>query len=281
MARPLRIHIPLKLYHVRSRGNDRRPLFEDDYDHLKYLELIARAVDRFKVRCLAYCLMTNHVHLLLQPTDHSVSRFMQQIGSSFAHWANRRHGRTGHLVEGRFKGSLVENSVYYLRVLRYIARNPVAAKMVDGPDKWAWSSYRATAGLTVVPPFLDVKQVWGTFDKRSRRHAQEQYRFFVSSDVDDDEDFAGLLVGSATFVQSLEPNLAPHRTNRELTYRDRFCTRPSLESIFDGRPDGPVLHAAVRKAFVAYAYTLREIGEHLGRPPSTIWAWVQRASDDQ
>ena len=277
MARPLRVHVPLQLYHVRSRGNDRRPIFEDADDHLKYLDLIGRGVDRFGVRCYAYCLMWNHVHLLLQPTQHSLSRFMHQVGSTFAQWSNRRHGRIGHVLEGRFRASLVENSVYYLRVLRYIVRNPVVARRVDSPARWEWSSYRATAGLDVAPSFLDVRQVWRTFDKRSQLRAQEQYRLFVASDTDDDEHFASLLVGSPTFMQSLEPEVSPHRATPEFTLADRFASRPPLTSIVGGIAPGPVLDAAVRLAFLQHAFTLTEIGQCVGRPAATVWLWVQRA----
>ncbi len=160
MARPLRIHVPGVACHVMSRGNNKQEIFSQDADYTRFLELLPRLCDRFRITCLAYCLMWNHTHLLLRPLDKPISSLMQQLNSTYCQWFNRRHERVGHVLQGRFKGRLVEDDASLVRVLRYILRNPVAARYVDDPAAWRWSSYRAIAGLEAAPDWLQVEETW-------------------------------------------------------------------------------------------------------------------------
>jgi len=102
MARPLRIHAPGMLHHVMSRGNDKREMFVDDVDYARYLHLLERSARRFSVIVNGYCLMPNHVHLLMRPTVHPLARLMQHVNSAYCGWFNRRHGRVGHVLQGRY-----------------------------------------------------------------------------------------------------------------------------------------------------------------------------------
>jgi putative transposase len=275
MARPLRLHIPGMLCHVTSRGNAQQPIFEDDVDHLRYLELLARATARFKVACVAYCLMWNHVHLLLRPGDLPISRLMQQLNSTYAQWFNRRRSRTGHVLQGRFDARLVDNDVYRLRVLRYIIRNPVVARYTTHPGDWRWSSCRTTAGLEKPPAFLDVVDALGAFHGDSRV-AQEMFRAFTESPADDGLAFGALLLGPDAFARQLEPVLRPHRDKEDFLYAQRFAARAPLAEVLADARKGPELDAAMRCAFLDHAYTLREISECVGRPPKTVWSRIKR-----
>ena len=154
MARPLRVEFAGALYHVTSRGNEKRPIFKNDGDRLKFLELLGEAVSRFGWTLTAWVLMTNHFHLVVQTNEPNLSRGMHWLNGTYAAWFNRRHGRWGHLFGGRFKAFLVEEETYFKEVLRYVVLNPVRAGLVAHPANYRWSSYRATAGLSPAPEWL-------------------------------------------------------------------------------------------------------------------------------
>ena len=132
MARPLRIEFPSALYHVTSRGDRREPIFEDDEDRRKFLRVLAETVDRFNWICHAYCLMTNHYHLVVETPEANLSKGMRQLNGVYTQASNRRHRRTGHLFQGRFKAILVDKDSYLLELTRYVVLNPVRAKMATG-----------------------------------------------------------------------------------------------------------------------------------------------------
>jgi putative transposase len=276
MARPLRLHAPGMLHHVMSRGNDKREMFIDDVDYARYLELLERSARRFSVHVDGYCLMRNHVHLLLRPTSHPLSRLMQHVNSAYCGWFNRRHGRVGHVLQGRYKAQIVEGGPSFLCVLRYLMLNPVTAGMVTRAEDWRWSSFRHTAGLENTPTFLTLAAVWHMFDPSDRIHAQQCFRRFVEGPSVDNELRTGLLMGSDGFIRSFQPQLAVHREDRELVHAERFAARPPLSELLPGLRRGPLAHQGARCAFHVHAFTLREIAEYVGVSPSAVWAWTRR-----
>ena len=151
MARPLRIEFPGAVYHVTSRGNEKRPIFKNDGDRKAFLAFLAETAKRFGWSITAWVLMTNHFHLVLQTPEPNLSRGMHWLNGSYAGWFNHAHKRWGHLFGGRFKAFLVEKEAYFTEVLRYVVLNPVRAGMVTTPEKYRWSSYRSTAGLEQLP----------------------------------------------------------------------------------------------------------------------------------
>jgi len=112
MARPLRIEYPGAIYHVMCRGNQRRSIFEDESDYQRLFQGLEQAVGRFGWELLAFVLMPNHFHLLLRTPQANLSRGMQYLVSGYANWHAKRHGRPGHLTQGRFKAALVEDESY-------------------------------------------------------------------------------------------------------------------------------------------------------------------------
>ena len=152
MARPLRIEYNGALYHVTSRGNERKPIFKDDGNRDLFLTTLWQVSERFHWLCHAYCLMGNHYHLVIETPDGNLSKGMRQLNGVYTQAFNRRHHRVGQLFQGRFKGILVQKESHYLEVCRYVGLNPARAKAVKQPREWAWSGYRATGGLAAVPP---------------------------------------------------------------------------------------------------------------------------------
>ncbi|MEY4561643.1 MAG: hypothetical protein RLZZ618_920 [Pseudomonadota bacterium] len=159
MTRPLRIEFPGAIYHVTSRGDRREPIFEDDDDRRVLLGVLHEALERFDASMLAYCLMGNHYHFVLQTRRPNLSRVMRHINGVYTQLFNARHGKVGHLFQGRFKAILVDRDAYLLEVCRYVELNPVRARMVRTPGEWPWSSYRAHLGQVVGPPWLDTPAV--------------------------------------------------------------------------------------------------------------------------
>lgn len=146
MPRPPRIILKgIPLHHI-QRGNDRRPVFMDDRDHLLYRDLLREGCGRFGCAVHAYVMMTNHVHLLLTPAEpDSVARLTQWMGRHYVRRFNRRHERTGTLWEGRFRASLIDSARHLLACTRYIDLNPVRAGMVARPERYPWSSHARLA----------------------------------------------------------------------------------------------------------------------------------------
>lgn len=133
--------------HIVQRGNNRMACFEADADRLVYLSMLRDLSALTHCAIHAYCLMTNHVHLLLTPdAEDGPSLLMRDLARCYASYFNRRHERTGTLWEGRFRSCLVDSARYVLGCYRYIEMNPVRAGMVGSPDAYAWSSHRANAG---------------------------------------------------------------------------------------------------------------------------------------
>lgn len=146
MARPVRIEYPGAVYHVVCRGNNRQNVFKDDRDRKRYLEKLVHYCELKEVRLLCYCLLSNHIHLLLETPQGNLSRMMQPFQTSYTLYFNRRHRRSGHVFEQRYKAFLVDKDNYLLQVSRYIHLNAVEAKLVKRPQDYRWSSYGAYVG---------------------------------------------------------------------------------------------------------------------------------------
>jgi REP element-mobilizing transposase RayT len=277
VSRPLRLHAPGLLHHVYARGNDKACIFADDEDCETFLHLLARTLPRFDVRCVAYCLLWNHYHLLLVPDAHPVSRLLQQLNSTYCQHFNRRHGRVGHVLQGRFGCRIVEDGAYARTVLRYLALNPVAAGRVATPEDWRWSSCRFALGLDDVPPYLSLDLVWAAFGTSDGALGRGRFADFILAGLQDV--FVNpLLHGSRHLSQRLEPQLEPHHSTRDFVYAHRFAARPTLGALLEGCSDRRGLEDAVHEAFHRQAYTLAEIAGAVSRDPSTVCRWIQRAA---
>jgi REP element-mobilizing transposase RayT len=125
MARPLRIEFAGALYHITARGNARQDIYLTDDDRELFLEMLQRVNDRHQWQCHAYCLMSNHYHLLIETQTPSLSKGMKMLNGTYTQSFNRTHNRVGHVFQGRFKGILVEKDSYLLELARYIVLNPV------------------------------------------------------------------------------------------------------------------------------------------------------------
>jgi putative transposase len=142
------------IHHVWARGNDRQLVYWDDEDCRLYLQLLGAVVARKRWRFFAYCLMGNHLHLLLQMPDPNLGAGMQRLHSEYALLFNRRHRKAGHVFQGRFGSKVMRDDAHLWTTARYILRNPVEAGLCRDPMEWRWSSHRAVLEGTA-PSWLD------------------------------------------------------------------------------------------------------------------------------
>jgi putative transposase len=162
MARKPREESPGAVHHVFARGNDRIDIYRDDHDRRLYLALLERVVLRQRWSCLAYCLMDNHVHLLIETPIANLAAGMQLLHGMYAQSFNRRHRRSGHVFGGRYGGVPVKTDAQLVMVARYIARNPIEAGLRADPAAWPWSSHAATLAAGG-PPWLDHPRLLAHF----------------------------------------------------------------------------------------------------------------------
>ena len=147
MARPLRIQDPGAIYHVMARGNGRQLLFHEQDDYQRMFDGLVKTVDRTGWEVFAFVWMPNHIHIFFRTPEPNLSKGMPYLLSGYANWYAKRHRRTGHLFQGRFKGELIENESYFWNVSRYLHLNPVRGKrpLVAHPREWQWRSYPGCA----------------------------------------------------------------------------------------------------------------------------------------
>jgi REP-associated tyrosine transposase len=177
MARPIRIEYPGAVYHVICRGNNRQGIYRDDEDRRRYLEKLSYYCQDKKVDLLAYCLMSNHVHLLLETPQGNLSKMMQAFQTSYTVYFNKRHGRTGHVFEQRYKAMLVEKDNYLLQVSRYIHLNAMSTKLAERAQDYRWCSYGSYLKGRGIPG-LKTETVLGQLNGSKTRQLQ-QYREYV------------------------------------------------------------------------------------------------------
>lgn len=181
MARPPRLQIAGGIYHLTARGNRRQPIFLDDDDRRKFLEIVGIVVEKRGWHCHAYCLMPNHYHLLVKTPTPDLSAGMQHLNSRYAEWFNWRHELGGHLFQGRFHSVLVESDWHLLELARYLVLNPVRAQLCTEPAEWPWSSYGSALGIVEQPAFLALEWLLGRFGSEPQP-ARAAFARFVADD---------------------------------------------------------------------------------------------------
>jgi putative transposase len=272
MARPLRLEYEGAVYHVTSRGNARESIFRVDPDRELFLQGLRETVQRFGWICHAYCLMTNHYHLLIETPEPNLSRGMRHLNGVYTQAFNRRHGRVGHVLQGRFKSIVVEKESHLLELARYVVLNPVRAKIVRSAKDWPWSSYRSTSGMTDAPSFLTVGWILAQFHKNQRR-AVELYRDFVKAGRGVEvwsELRGGILLGGDEFVATLRPLLSDYEALKEIPRCERLMARPSLAKLFARTPAKAARNQRIYDALRVHGYTLQEVADVVGLHYSTV-----------
>ncbi|MBJ6725598.1 REP-associated tyrosine transposase [Geomesophilobacter sediminis] len=269
MARPLRIEYPDAFYHVTGRGNERHDIFRNVGDRRKFLSCLQSSNERYLAVIHAYCLMTNHYHLLLQTPLGNLSQVMHHINQAYANYFNVKRKRVGHLFQGRFQAVLVEADSYATELSRYIHLNPVRADMVALPEDYPWSSFHGYLDPADCPAWLTTSFILGYFCDRAayRKFVHEMMEKKVASPLGNADHFG--ILGREKFVQEiLEEHVWERKMDRDLpTVRggDRNLSPELIHSVaaevFSSEP-GTARKAAI---FISHCYSglsLKEIGAY-------------------
>ena len=252
MARPLRIEFAGALYHLTSRGNERRNIFRSDRDRKAFLVFLGLTARRFGWSVTAWVLMSNHFHLVVQTLEPNLSRGMHWLNGAYAGWFNRIYGRSGHLFQGRFKAFLIDKEAYVAEVLRYVVLNPVRATMVERPEAYKWSSYRATAGLEKGPEWLDLDAVLQLFGSE-REPAQAGYRDFVLAKIGCEDRLWDkltnqLYLGTEKWTKAMRKLVETKPRSTDHPRTQRAVGRPKMHLIIDAVAKAASVSGAVIRA---------------------------------
>ena len=264
MTRPLRLQFAGALYHVTARGDGREAIYLTDDDRHLFLNVLAEVWQRHNWTLHAYCLMSNHYHLLVETPDANLSRAMRQLNGVYTQRFNRSHNRVGHVFQGRYKAILVEKDSHLLELARYVVLNPVRAAMVRTPDEWPWSSYPAMVGKSEAPQWLETRQLLAGFAAQEGP-ALESYERFVAAGKNQPSPWEQLrnqaFLGSDGFVDCMRRQFPEESDLREIPQaRARPPARPLAEYDSQHRERD----AAISAAFASGSYTQQEIGDYFG-----------------
>lgn len=283
MARRPRVFAPGLLYHVIVRGNQRRKTFLNDADYQAYLERLSRYRRRYGYNVHAYCLMPNHVHLLLESSHQPLAKLMQGLQQSYSQYFNLRHRKVGHVFQGRYKAIVCQKDEYLLELVRYIHLNPVRSGMVKEPERYRYSGHRAYAEGKATET-VDPRQALGMLGGKAR------YRAFVSDGIKDghkeeyyeaeDQRFLGTEgFGEKLREQRDEPRPTKRRGLDPVVKVLSNALRIGVAELKSADRSWAVSKARTMIAYVLIrrlGYGLGEVAKYIGRDTATVGTLLGR-----
>lgn len=270
MTRPLRLEFEGALYHITSRGDRRESIYESDADRHGFIALLADVCETYNWMCYAYCLMSNHYHLLIETPEANLSRGMRQLNGVYTQQINRINHRCGHVFQGRYKSILVDKESYLTELARYIVLNPVRAGTVRCAQDWPWSSYRATVGLVKTPGWLHVDWLLSAFGK-NKPEAIARYMNFVVEGMKTPSIWKDLkqqiYLGDGRFVERMQMLIDD---SIDLSEVPSPQARPQPKPIHEYLNQDKDRNMAIVRAYRSGGYTLKEIGDYFNLHYSTV-----------
>ena len=288
MPRKPRIHNPGAVYHVILRGNAKQDIFFDAEDRRRFLVLLQYGIERYGFRLHGYCLMTNHLHLVIQVGEIPLSRIMQNLSLRYTKWINWSQNRSGHLFHGRYKAVMVEADNYLAQLVAYLHLNPARAGICENPLDYPWSSFRAYLGLEQAS-WLTTEPILSQFSPRLKR-ARELFREFVEAraleghrpEFHSKNAADGRVLGNDTLVDKVLRN---ERTKPVAVTIDNalvaVCEACGL-TVEEMRSPSKGLRVSEARALAAWLVlnfcggTLTELGRNVGRDVTTLSSAVKR-----
>ncbi|HEU0197843.1 MAG TPA: transposase, partial [Nevskiaceae bacterium] len=253
-------------------------IYEDDADRVAFLEVLAEGVERFNWLVHAYCLMGNHYHLLVETPDGNLSQGMRHLNGVYTQFNNRQHRRVGHLFQGRYKSVLIQKEAYLLEVSRYVALNPVRARMIRHAEDWPWSHYRAVVGLAVPPPWLTTDWILSAFAP-DRVGASSAYRRFVEAGRNQPAPWARLrnqvFLGDDAFVDDMRAHVQQLEGALSEVPRAQRAGRARPLAAYAAEAENR--DAAIAAAYASGGYSMREVGEYFGLHYSRVSRILNRS----
>ncbi len=262
MSRSLRISYPGALYHITSRGDGQEKIYFNDNDREVFLSILCDVYNKFNWQFHAYCLMSNHYHLLVETPRANLSKGMQYLNGVYTQRFNRKHNRVGHVFQGRFKSILVEKENYLLELSRYIVLNPVRAHMVLSVSDWPWSSYLATTGQILAPTWLNIDWILSVFSD-CKLTSMSRYQKFVSETYLDyspwDELKQQIYLGSEEFIIKAQSNID---FLQDFSGIPLSQYTPIVLPLIDYEKQASSRDDAIKLAYASGGYGMKELGNH-------------------
>lgn len=172
-------------YHIMIRGNDRNDIFLDEQDKMHFIEILKTKKENNRYGLIAFCIMDNHAHLLLQEREEDIANIMKRINVSYVFYFNKKYKKSGHLFQDRYKSEKIEDDSYLLMATRYIHKNPVKAGLVKKAEQYKWSSYKMYTGKdTVLADAIDKELVLGIFSEDENEAKKEFIKFMKMEEED-------------------------------------------------------------------------------------------------
>lgn len=235
MARQLRIEFKSAFYHITSRGNLRDRIFYDNKDRERFLDILKRTKERYSYLLHAYALMDNHYHLLIETPKANISQIMQNINTSYTVYINKKYQRSGHLLQGRFKGIIVDKDEYLVALSRYIHLNPVRAEIVQIPKDYKWTSYGAYTDKTAKNSLVDTLDTLSCFSKKTNK-AIKMHKAFVEAEIGEEGNLfkdieAGIILGAEGFKAMIRNLLNKTKADQELPQIKKLREKVSIDKV--------------------------------------------------
>lgn len=283
MARPLRLELPGAVYHLTALGNAGQPVFREAEESALFLEILGQVCARFDWRCLAYCLLPDRYHLVVETRRATLARGMRQLNGRYTQAFNRRHGIGGHLFQGRYRAVMVEKPAFVAAVCRDTLRQPVEQGLADDPGAWRWSSCRALLGRLPrgggAPDWLaveDLLAIHGADPAEARRRWAEDLAAKGRPSVWEHLRHQ-VFLGSDAFVAGMRERAAAEAAGRgslsEIPKAQWQAPPPPLASFSAGAAGRD---EAMARAYLSGAYSQGSIAAHFGVHYSTVSRAVRR-----
>jgi len=304
MPRPHRIEFSGAFYHVFSRGNNKQKIFHDIQDYSVYLDRIERYYNRYNFVLYAYALMSNHVHFAIETNEVPLSKIMQGIQQSYAQYVNKKYGSVGHLYQGPYGAVLYEKEEFVLKLVQYIHRNPIEARLVENPSQYPWSSHRTLMNMENCS-FLNRNSVLEMFSCDEVKAMQMLHEFVAEGpqsleqlNFDDFKDRQ--IIGKKEFVEKVKTKIEHSSYDPKIDLNNYLSvqrkktlseilkivskqTKVSADSISSQSRLREISEARRIFAFIAAkqaGYRLVEISKHLKQGDSSITRMIQKIESE-
>jgi putative transposase len=236
MGRPLRVEYTGALYHITSRGNERKKIFLDDGDRKKFLGILGDYHNRYGILIHSYVLMDNHYHLILETPKGNLLKVMHGLNGGYTGYFNRKYGRSGHLFQGRYKGIIIDKDSYLIPLSRYVHLNPVRARVAERPEQYRWSSYLGYIGRGKQYEWVEYSWILSQFGSR-RLGAKRKYREYTEEALKKKVEnplkslHSQVILGGEEFIKGIRGMLTGKALSHEIIERKRLMEYPLLDEV--------------------------------------------------
>lgn len=259
-----------------ARGNRKERIFVDDVDRRRFLKIVAAGLTKFGAECYVSCLMDNHFHKVIHTPRANIARVMQHIDQLYTQFENWRHGTTGHVLEGRYTGLVIDDTYYLRNAIGYVLRNPLAAGLVSDAGDWPWSSYNAAMGKAS-PQFETLTWLESLFQGESVEESRQLLAEHVRKEPEDYPDLVRAAAeGPHEFKKRVRGVVGATLYQARLPRSYRAMAQPPLSDVFAGVKRAERRQTILR-AHVVHGYLLTEIANYLELHPTTISRIVNQA----